>query len=165
MRRVVIIAVVAALMLALTAGLAWAQGIVGTPNDDSLFGTADPDQVVALEGDDVVDGFPGNDKILGNEDEDNLLGAEDSDDVNGGDGNDTVDLVSFDTAGSVDSGKGGDGNDIVQAQDGNKDIINCGRGKKDKVFFDVGLDSVTRCEVTNPSSGAAAASALADEER
>jgi len=165
MRRVVIIAVVAALMLAMTAGLAWAQGIVGTPNADTLFGSADPDQILALEGDDFVDGFPGDDKIVGNENKDNLLGAEDSDDVNGGDGNDTVDLVSFDTPGSVDSGKGGDGNDTVQAVDGNKDIINCGLGKKDKVFFDVGLDSVTRCEVKNPSSGAAAANALADEER
>jgi hypothetical protein len=165
MRRVVIIAVVAALMLALTAGVAWAQGIVGTPNDDTLFGTADPDQILALEGDDFSDGFLGDDIIVGNEDNDNLLGAEDSDDVNGGDGSDTVDLVSFDTAGSVDSGKGGKGNDIVQAKDGNEDIINCGPGKKDKVFFDVGLDSITRCEVKNPSSGAAAANALADEER
>ena len=34
--------------------------------------------------------------------------------------------------------------------DGNVDIIDCGEGRKDTVYYDVEIDTVTNCEVLNP---------------
>jgi hypothetical protein len=50
----------------------------------------------------------------------------------------------------VDTVKGGKGNDGIDAADGFKDFIDCGKGKQDTVFFDVGKDKVTNCERRNP---------------
>jgi RTX calcium-binding nonapeptide repeat (4 copies) len=151
MSRVVKVALLAALMLALSAGVALAATIVGTENDDSIDGTGDSDQIFVLEGDDFVDAFGGDDEVYGNEDDDFLIGAEDSDKVFGNTGKDEVDLESFDTSGSTDEGFGGAQNDTVFAQDGNFDAIDCGPGTRDTVFLDRGLDTRTRCESVNPA--------------
>ena len=153
----------------------------GTPQDDVIFGSDNPqtinalagnDEVLALLGDDIVyggdgsdyvDGFPGNDTIYGGPGSDNkvsegtrtrkgLIGAEDSDTVYGEGGADFIDLATEDTAGSVDKASGGPGNDTIHAFDGNQDIINCGKGTRDHVYFDKGLDSVSRtCEKKHPN--------------
>ena len=48
----------------------------------------------------------------------------------------------------VNAVEGGAGNDTVYAVEGQRDVIDCGPGR-DSVEFDVGLDSVKRCEIKN----------------
>jgi Ca2+-binding RTX toxin-like protein len=146
------VALLAALILALSAGVALAATIVGTagPNSISVGFTGENDQIFVLEGNDSVDPYDGNDEVYGNENNDTLYGAEDSDKVYGNTGRDTVDLDSLDTSGSSDQGFGGAGNDTIYAQDGNFDAINCGAGT-DTVFLDQ-ADSRTGCESVNPTS-------------
>jgi Ca2+-binding RTX toxin-like protein len=163
MRRMMMMAIAGALMLALTAGAAWAATIIGTPGPDSISVgfTGESDQIFTLEGNDFVDPYDGNDQVYGNENNDNLQGAEDSDKVYGNTGSDTIDLQSNDTPSlfstpTSDAGYGGAGNDTVLAQDGNFDAINCGAGASDKVFKDPG-DTQTKCESVNPTSASAVA--------
>jgi Ca2+-binding RTX toxin-like protein len=158
MSRVVKVALLAALMLALSAGVALAATIVGTAGNDSISVgfTGENDLIVVLEGKDFVDPYDGNDTVYGNEGNDIVTGAEDSDTVYGNTGRDTVDLAYEDTiAGSTDQGFGGKGNDQIGAQDGNFDAIDCGAGDSDVAFTDVGLDTQTNCESVNPTSVAA----------
>jgi RTX calcium-binding nonapeptide repeat (4 copies) len=166
MSRTVKLILMGVLMLALAAGAALAQAAplicpsggglcVGTPEADTISGSDNVEQIFALEGNDFVDGFGGNDLIYGNEDADTLRGAEQSDVVYGNTGNDSIDLVSFDTAGSKDQSFGGGGNDKILAQDGNVDSIDCGAGLLDQAFSDPG-DTVTGCELVSTSSGAQA---------
>lgn len=142
----------------------------GTNNSDVITGTSNGEFIFALDGDDIVnalngedtidagdgeddvDGFSGNDAIFGGTGGDKLAGAEDSDQVFGEGGPDFIDLAENDTAGSEDRGFGGPGNDTIDAFDGNKDEVNCGKGTRDKVFFDKGLDTITRnCEIKRPN--------------
>jgi Ca2+-binding RTX toxin-like protein len=156
MSRLVKVALMSALMLALSAGVALAATLVGTPGPDS-FGcgtTSGDDQIFTLEGNDFVDACTGNDEVYGNENNDELVGAEDSDKVHGNTGKDTIDLDSFDTSGSSDQGFGGKGNDTVFAQDNHFDAIDCGASTGDKVFLDAGLDTQTNCEQVVTSSAA-----------
>jgi Ca2+-binding RTX toxin-like protein len=166
------------LALVLVGGVALADNIIctpntrcdGTPQDDFITGTNDLDVIDALAGDDVVnaedgadivdtgdgedfvDGAGGDDLIEGGKGADNLLGAEDEDQVFGAGGPDFIDLAGADTAGSEDRGFGGPGNDTIDAFDGNKDEVNCGKGTRDKVFFDKVLDTITRnCEIKRPN--------------
>ncbi len=154
MSRVVKVALLAALMLALSAGVALAATIVGTENNDTIIVgfTGESDQIFALEGKDFVDPYDGDDEVYGNEGNDTLKGAEHSDNVYGNSGKDQVDLDANDTSGSTDAGFGGKGNDTVFAQDGNFDEIDCGAGTSDVAFLDVGLDTRTNCESVNPTS-------------
>jgi hypothetical protein len=54
----------------------------------------------------------------------------------------------MDSAGSTDHSYGGGGNDTIFADDGNTDIINCGKGT-DEVRYDLALDTVKACETKN----------------
>jgi hypothetical protein len=155
-RRPVALFVVSVLVVALSAGAAWAANVNGTSGNDIIgpgpfngVSLDKADLIRALQGNDTVDGFTGNDTIEGGEGEDNLIGAKDSDTVDGGNGKDIIDLAQFDTGGSHDEGLGGNSNDTVKAKDGNHDVIDCGNGK-DTVFYDQGIDSITKCEVLNP---------------
>jgi len=154
-RRVTLLLAAVAAALVLTSGIALAAVIscpgglcFGTPEPDTISGSGVNDEIHALAGNDFVDGFAGNDEVLGDQDSDELRAAENSDVSDGGPGNDLIDGVTFDTPGSVDVLRGGDGNDIITAKDGNVDLINCGKGKRDKVNgYDPGLDTVSRsCE-------------------
>ena len=66
----------------------------------------------------------------------------------------------------MDYGFGGNGNDTIEANDGNKDIIDCGenRGDKDTVFFDVGIDTIKNCEERNPTTTSSTSSTSSVEE-
>lgn len=95
---------------------------------------------------------------------------EDSDTVYGGKGNDVIDAARFDQPlespdSPVDYSYGESGNDTIYAQDGNVDIIDCGENKKDKdtVYYDVGIDTVTNCEVENPPTTTISSTALIEE--
>jgi Ca2+-binding RTX toxin-like protein len=132
MRRTTTVILVAAVLLALTAGAALASTIscansvrssgycTGTGGADTMNGAPGPDYIVGLGGNDTLNGFAGEDKI------DALNGAKDK-------GKDTV--------------SGGPGNDAIAANDGVKDKIDCGTGSKDIAYSDKGLDIVSsNCE-------------------
>ena len=151
---------------------------VGTKGDDQIRGTENPETISALAGDDFVFSRGGDDTIYGDRGKDNLLGGGDNDTIYGGDGNEgygTIPLVGGEDSDTVYGGKGSDvidaaafdtplespdspvdysygesGNDIIRADDGNVDIIDCGEGRKDTVYYDVEIDTVTNCEVLNP---------------
>jgi Ca2+-binding RTX toxin-like protein len=151
MSKVMKVLALGALILVLSAGTALAATLVGTEGDDNISGSGVADQIFTLEGNDTVDGMGGNDEIYGNENNDFLIGAEGSDTVYGNTGNDAIDLASFDIPGDRDEGYGGKGNDTIGARDSNFDLVNCGAGGSDVVFFDKGIDSVAaNCETRNP---------------
>jgi hypothetical protein len=150
----------------------------GTSGDDDIFGDDVAETINALEGNDHVDGLLGDDTIFGGPGSDaneggggtrGLVGAEDSDRVFGEHGDDFIDLATLDTPGSEDFASGGPGNDTIHAFDGKQDIIDCGKGRTDHVFYDKGLDTVSRnCEKKHPNvapasvASASVASAAAD---
>jgi Ca2+-binding RTX toxin-like protein len=186
-RRVMLLVGAMALALVMIGGVALAEAVScstdpckGTPEDDQISGTNNAETIKALAGDDsvfafdgndivyggdgkdLVDGFGGNDRVHGGDGDDTLAGAEDSDMVRGRGGDDRIDAASFDTPGSEDFSSGGRGNDTIFAQDGNKDVIDCGKGKRDTVFFDEGLDTTENCEIKNPTTVSGAAADTAD---
>lgn len=57
----------------------------------------------------------------------------------------------------IDTIAGGAKNDTIDVHEGNsstnnRDLVDCGKGKRDRVFFDTGDngDRVVRCEIKNP---------------
>jgi hypothetical protein len=132
--------------------LAGADRIFGDQGSDTVFGNAGNDAVDAHGGNDVVHGGRHSDggTDFGAE---NLEGAEDNDVVFGDGGVDFIDAAQNDSAGSFDRSYGRAGNDQINAFDGNTDAVNCGDGGADIVYFDRGLDSVSRsCEITHDTA-------------
>ncbi len=150
------VTIIAALIVA--GGVALAETVTcdstppchGTPEDDQIDGTANPETIYTYEGNDYVNADMGNDTVYGGPGNDQSLhGEQGSDKVYGGGGEDEIHAGYFDTAGSLDYSYGGGGPDDIVADDGNEDIINCGRGT-DRVWYDVGLDTIKACETKNP---------------
>jgi Ca2+-binding RTX toxin-like protein len=156
MRRATTVALVAAMLLALSAGAALAAFIQcptgdfgnceGTEQDDTLNGTPGRDIMNALGGDDDLNALGG---------DDDLWGDDGADELRGGNG---VDEFGFffagepELEGNAEMGKdtyyGGDGKDGIYSreQPAVKDIVSCGKGNTDWAIFDR-LDSVNRnCE-------------------
>lgn len=135
MRRTTTVTLVAAVLLALSAGGAalgqTTQTIPCPGGDDSV--------CTGKNGDDTMDGTPGPDYMAG------MAG---NDTLNGLAGEDKIDALEpeGDTIGGVDTVSGGPGNDAIAANDGVKDQIDCGTGSKDIAYSDKGLDTVTNCE-------------------
>jgi Ca2+-binding RTX toxin-like protein len=134
MRRTTTVTLVAAVLLALTAGAALAATIndctnadpdydcVGTPNADTVNGTPGPDYMIGFDGNDTLNGFAGEDKI-------DALNPEKYFDP------DTQTYIKDEGEDIV---SGGPGNDTIAANDGFKDDIRCGPGSRDIVYFDKG---------------------------
>ena len=129
--------------------------ILPNNGNDVIYGDEGNDTVMALYGNDTIYGGPdGDGSAIGTSSGySNLEGEEDSDIVYGGGGNDYIDAAAndkpgaFSTTAPVDSSYGGGGNDRIYAADGNMDIINCGKGKRDVAFIDVSVDtSIRSCE-------------------
>jgi Ca2+-binding RTX toxin-like protein len=132
MKRASVFLVAAALLLALSAGVALAQNFIGTSGPDVIAGTdkADfidgkgaADQLSGLDGrdttlgragDDLIEGGRGPDRLTGGPDNDTIYGGGGNDAVNGGPGDDTI-IVSDDGTGpdSADQYACGDGEDTV----------------------------------------------------
>jgi len=147
--------------------------ITGNNNYNEVYAGAGNDYVRAFsgsdavfgdEGNDIIDGYAGQDVIRGGPDGDgsalgarfnetNLEGGEDGDTVYGGGGSDWIDAAyadmpsEFPDTPPVDESFGGPGNDHIYAVDGNMDMIDCGGGLRDVVYFDKGLDTIQNCEV------------------
>jgi Ca2+-binding RTX toxin-like protein len=153
MRKVVVLAALAALLIVGTAlGAAPAEEaedvtrchgrqaqIVGTDGDDVIRGTPERDVIAAGKGDDVVYASLGNDLICG---------GPGSDQLHGGRGNDEV----YGDAGDEDQVSGALGDDKVVGGPGDRDevagdlgidIVNGGPGDEDLVHGDYGYDRMS----------------------
>jgi Ca2+-binding RTX toxin-like protein len=117
-RRLALLAVSAAVMIVMVAGVALALSLTGTSGNDSLTGTQGRDEISGLQGDDTLVGMGGVDLILGGDNSDRLFGSSGNDSLFGGTGDDVF--------------RGGLGNDrinAVGAEDNNQvDRVDCGAG-------------------------------------
>jgi Ca2+-binding RTX toxin-like protein len=137
-RQLVLSLGVAVAMLAAAGGVVLSvskgcdQGVdcVGTRGADTLTGDNGSHHIAGLEGNDIITGGSNHDFIYGDE------------------GNDTI---TDDGGNDLDVIYGDEGNDTINVREGNgvADIVDCGPGKKDRVFFDP-ADTITHCEIKNP---------------
>jgi Ca2+-binding RTX toxin-like protein len=145
---------------------------LGTPNLDTINGSSGDDEVYGLAGADTMHGYGGSDSMQGDKGSEHIYGGsgadsslwggaydpnytDKSDDyVYGGGGDDTI-YGGYAQSG-VDRIYGGAGNDFISASQRNnphpdvpetKEIIDCGAGASDEVYFDKGLDVVKNCEI------------------
>jgi hypothetical protein len=124
-------------------GFGGSDTIKGNGGDDKMFG----DGLVGgapnptLDGNDQMDGGPGTDRLYGYGSSDKLIGG------SGGDYIDAVYAETPEVPGTHNTIRAGGGNDIVDAVNGVPDSIDCGSGKLDEAYVDVGLDTVAaNCE-------------------
>jgi hypothetical protein len=179
MKRIMVAMTLMGAALVLAAGVAWAATIncqvgvdcEGTDEPDELIGTNKPDFMNAKQDDDLLVGFrgademqgdnpepggddtsaDGDDELIGFRGDDSLSGFGGSDYLRGGRGDDLIDATEESDNPGEDTVRGSRDQDFIGAVDGFKDTIFCGRGDKDEVFFDEGLDVVAdNCELQNP---------------
>jgi Ca2+-binding RTX toxin-like protein len=131
MRRAIALICLSTMLLALGAGAVWATTLISCPNilgTDQCKGTSKGDVMTATGANDSIAGLAGRDRI-------NDAAKQDIDTINGGPDDDTIDVR--------------EGNTGLN----NRDLVDCGRGQRDRVFFVEGEDGdkVVRCEIKNPS--------------
>jgi Ca2+-binding RTX toxin-like protein len=144
MRRAVLLLVVAAAVLALAGGMVWAEDKICTGTGGDCVGTREADNVSGSNSSDRVALLEGNDSITQPpvfNDNDTMYGDEGNDFIHDGttqNDNDTI--------------YGDEGNDTINVEDAaGPDTVNCGPGKRDKVFFNEDEDTISRnCEIKNP---------------
>ena len=160
MRRTSLLLATMMLALLMASGVVIAKEIQGTRGDDTLTGTTTAgDTIYGFNGTDKISGRGGDDDLYGGQRTDLLIGGADNDDLYGGDGNDELrggagddDLYGGDGEDiitgndGIDELSGGNNNDTINARDGGPDIVNCGGGLKDIVFFDPEDDVADDCE-------------------
>ena len=130
MRRAIAFIFLCTTLLALGAGAVWATTLIACPNvlgTDQCKGTSSGDVMTATDANDSIAGLAGRDRI-------NDSAKQDIDTINGGPDDDTIDVR--------------EGNTGLN----NRDLVDCGKGRRDRVFFDEGDDGdkVVRCEIKNP---------------
>jgi Ca2+-binding RTX toxin-like protein len=127
---------VAVMGVLLTASVAAAAVIAGTPGDDVLRGSTQADHISAFAGNDLVYGRGGGDDVRAGTGNDVVRGADGNDLVYGGHGNDVVAggdgndrLHGGSESDQVSGGNGNDraagnkGDDVVSGNDGNDDLF------------------------------------------
>jgi Ca2+-binding RTX toxin-like protein len=136
-------------------------GLDGTDGPDVLLGTSMPDYICGFAGNDDISGLGDNDRLVGGGGRDRIAGGIGDDDISGGRGKDRIkggfgdDLIKggrkrdiIRAGGGNDEVRAGRSNDKVYAQDGEADLINCGRGTADRlVSWDPGVDVLRSCEL------------------
>jgi Ca2+-binding RTX toxin-like protein len=102
---------------------------------DTITGSNNPDRIAGMEGNDTIT----QPAVFG-----------DSDEIYGDEGNDTI----TDTIADADRDTiyGDEGNDTIDVRDGDlgPDTVDCGAGRKDKVFFNEGDTVAKNCEIKKP---------------
>lgn len=133
----------------------------GTNGSDTLLGTAFGDRLRALGANDTLSGLAGNDcleggagsdKLTANAGADRLVGAAGNDVLNAGDGNDV--LIGGGGNDVLIGGKGknsyfgGRGSDRINARNGRREVVNCGKGvdraRVDRSGRVIGCETVRR---------------------
>ncbi len=113
-----------AVLIAVSAGVAAAAMIEGTPGDDKLIGTANTDTIYGRGGDDLIEAREARDIVFGGNGDDDLYGEELGDQLFGGAGDDYI--VG---GGGEDELFGFGGNDVIVSGDDKKaDEVRCGTG-------------------------------------
>jgi hypothetical protein len=178
MKRTMLLVGVVAMVVMLSTGVAFAatfdcianRGCMGTNGPDTLNGSTGDDFMDAMQDDDELFGNEGHDFMYGDafaapnndtstDGDDHLEGGSGFDDMTGYGGADEYlggangDFI-FAEESSENEGEdtvdSGGGNDFIAAQDGVKDTISCGKGKRDVALFDKGIDTVANnCEFKN----------------
>ncbi|WDI32475.1 choice-of-anchor Q domain-containing protein [Hyphococcus flavus] len=144
---------IGAVELALIAGGAGNDSLVGTDfaerldgldGNDTMIGGDSRDTIVGGLGDDAANGGAGDDSLDGGADNDSLVGSTGDDTVNGGDGLDTIfggsgnDMLSG--GAGVDFLSGGVNNDVLDGGDGDDELA--GGGNNDSIFGGLGNDTI-----------------------
>ena len=160
MRRLFLLVIAGALMVALAATAAFAQDrgpdneFIGTDNSEVLFGTNVSDRIVGLGGHDYLNGLWGDDVFRGGQGHDLIVGEAGADGIEGGQGNDFLvaaygywQQAPYAPARS-DLLRGGPGHDLIDAADlaGARDTVECGIGF-DVVYAGVEDNVADDCEV------------------
>jgi hypothetical protein len=111
--------------------------IFGTSRNDDLAGTDMTDQIYGEAGNDALDGSWGDDTLYGGPGNDRIVGGSGVDVAYGGPGNDTIE------ANDIYGGSGrdrlsvaGDWPAYIYAIDGERDVVSCGRSRRDIVYAD-----------------------------
>ena len=169
----VVLVVGSGVALAATLNCTANTSCVGTPDLDTMNGSSGIDEMYGYSGADTLHGYGGNDFYLeGGKGSDHLYGDTGGDEdlwggaYSGGAYNDTSDDYVYGGSGAdhiyggyaqggVDRLYGQGGDDLIEASYRHdphggsltKEIIDCGSGASDEVFFDKGLDVTTNCEV------------------
>ena len=151
MRRTTTVTLVAAVLLALTAGAAPAPITCPTDNNtNECKGTSDADTMNGTPGRDFMGGWDGEDTLNGLAGDDIMSGHAGNDTLNGNDGDDKIDALEPEGEGA-DTVSGGPGNDTIGANDGVKgDDIDCGPGSRDIAYSDKGDSVSSNCEWQPP---------------
>lgn len=124
MRRTGILMMVVAVLTAVSAGVAVAATIEGTPGDDTIIGTANTDTIYGRGGDDLIEARGARDIVFGGNGNDDLYGEEIGDQLFGGAGDDYI--VG---GGGEDELFGFGGDDVIVSGDDKKaDEVRCGTG-------------------------------------
>ncbi len=113
------------------AGTAKADRLRGSKASDRMSGGRGRDKLSGLAGSDCISGGPGNDTSSGGKGNDTLSGGTGNDRIAAGPGRNRV--------------SGGAGNDVINVRNHRRDIVNCGRGHKDRVVADRS-DRLRGCE-------------------
>jgi Ca2+-binding RTX toxin-like protein len=141
----------------------------GTEGADTMSGSELADYMLGMGGEDTMHGNGGRDFLKGENGSDHIYGdagndvfliggANDAsvDYVHGGSGDDS--LFGGFALGGVDRVYGEGGNDTIDTGQRHnffgpvtKEIIDCGGGASDEVYFDKGLDVTTNCEIKHAS--------------
>lgn len=148
---------------------------VGTTSADTMYGSDFVDDMFAGGGTDTMRGYGSGDTLQGDKGSDYVYGGagtdrlwggaydestgtypDASDDyVYGGAGADTI--YGGYAQGGVDRLYGEGGEDTIEASQRKdsfgpitKEIVDCGAGSQDEVYFDKNLDSVKNCEIKHP---------------
>ena len=123
--RLILPAVVAALVFVAASSAASLELIRGTDGPDNLSGTGGPDIIYARAGNDTIRAHDGNDVVYAGRGNDVARGGPGNDVVYGGPGNDVLWVGA-----GADVQYGGQGNDILHAlaNDNRPDILDCGPG-------------------------------------
>jgi hypothetical protein len=114
-----------------------ADDFSASPAGDLVHARRGADRVHVLTGRDCLFGQRGPDRLFGDEGQDLVVGGRGRDRVNGGPGRDRL--------------KSGTGSDVIRAQDGERDLVRCGRGD-DFAQVDPKLDRVRGCELLATAS-------------
>lgn len=120
----------------------------GTTGDDKMSGSTSGDQMYGIGANDTMYGGDGADSMWGDWHQVIDPGEPGSDTMYGGNGPDRLQGDE-----RTDTLKGGRGNDRIEAREGERDLIDCGRGAEDIAFFDRRTDEVRNCEIRNPPVG------------
>ena len=147
MRRAIVLlsAVMAALIVG--GGVALAATIrcdggncFGTNRHDTMYGSNKHDAIFAKAGGDLVTGRERGDNLNGQDGDDRVHGGPGDDWVKGGDHDDMVKGNN-----GHDTINGGSGHNTMRAGDGMRDLIICGAGSRNLIYYDPGLDRFDNC--------------------